>query len=268
MVAYGLIHEGDKLLLGFVYLARQPAFNDARRGEHVEMRHHFHIRIAAGRVQHADILTKLLDSAVDDGIYIRFKKAFEAVAPGGAQRAQADGPVFVKILEKLQEPVLPQQRSLMAAQKRNGLLLKHPAHEVIHVLKMIIEVLAADPGKLGYVADGYLIKRLLSHESFKRLGQRVLGLVGCGVRLSFHCAAPLSAVSYTHIYATRHVVPVVFIVIAGLGWYFSWNCPYAYGYSSLTTPKLNESQIADNMIADNFTSSNMLALVVPAGDYE
>lgn len=69
-------------------------------------------------------------------------------------------------------------------------------------------------------------------------------------------------------YATRHVVPVVFIVIAGLGWYFSGNCPYAYGYSSLTTPKLNESQIADNMIADNFTSSNMLALVFPAGDYE
>ena len=69
-------------------------------------------------------------------------------------------------------------------------------------------------------------------------------------------------------YATRHVVPVVFIVIAGLGWYFSGNCPYAYGYSSLTTPKLNESQIADNMIVDNFTSSNMLALVVPAGDYE
>lgn len=160
MVAYGLIHEGDKLLRGFVYLARQPAFNDARRGNDIEMRHHFHFRIAAGRIQHADILTKLLDSAVDDGIYIRFKKAFEAVAPDGAQRAQADGPVLVKILEKLQEPVLPQQRSLMAAQKRNGLLLKHPAHEVIHVLKMIIEVLAADPGKLGYVADGYLIKRL------------------------------------------------------------------------------------------------------------
>lgn len=79
------------------------------------MRHHFHIRIAAGRIQHADIFTKLLDSAVDDGVYIRFKKAFEAVAPDGAQRAQADGPVFVKILEKLQEPVLPQQRSLMAA---------------------------------------------------------------------------------------------------------------------------------------------------------
>ena len=69
-------------------------------------------------------------------------------------------------------------------------------------------------------------------------------------------------------YATRHVVPLVFIAVALLGLHFSNKCPYAYGYSSLTTPKLNESQIADIMVADNFTSSNMLALVVPAGDYE
>ena len=69
-------------------------------------------------------------------------------------------------------------------------------------------------------------------------------------------------------YATRHIVPIVFVAIALLGLHFSNNCPYAYGYSSLTTPKLNESQIADNMVADNFTSQNMLALVVPAGDYD
>ena len=69
-------------------------------------------------------------------------------------------------------------------------------------------------------------------------------------------------------YATRHVVPVIFVIVALLGMHFSSKCPYAYGYSSLTTPKLNESQIADNMVADNFTSSNMLALIVPSGDYE
>ena len=69
-------------------------------------------------------------------------------------------------------------------------------------------------------------------------------------------------------YATRHVVPLVFIAVALLGLHFSNKCPYAYGYSSLTTPKLNESQIADNMVADNFTSSNMLALIAPSGDYE
>ena len=69
-------------------------------------------------------------------------------------------------------------------------------------------------------------------------------------------------------YATRHVVPLVFLVLVVLGAHYSNLCPYAYGYSSLTTPKLNENQIADRMVSDNFTSTNMLALVVPAGDYE
>ncbi len=69
-------------------------------------------------------------------------------------------------------------------------------------------------------------------------------------------------------YATRHVVPIVFAVVILLGYHFSSLCPYAYGYSTLSTPKLNESQIAENMITDTFTSSNMVALVVPAGDYE
>lgn len=69
-------------------------------------------------------------------------------------------------------------------------------------------------------------------------------------------------------YATRFVVPVIFLAVIVLGCYFSGKCPYVYGYSSLTTPKLNETQIAENMVADHFTSSNMVALVVPGGDYE
>ncbi len=51
------------------------------------------------------------------------------------------------------------------------------------------------------------------------------------------------------------------------GFFVSGKCPYAYGYSTLTTPKLNETQIAENLIGDTFTSTNMIA-PVPAGDYE
>lgn len=69
-------------------------------------------------------------------------------------------------------------------------------------------------------------------------------------------------------YATRFVVPVVFLVVILAGAYFSGKCPYAYGYSALTTPQLNATQIAENKIKDNFTDSNMVALVVPAGDYQ
>ena len=69
-------------------------------------------------------------------------------------------------------------------------------------------------------------------------------------------------------YTTRHVVPIIFALLITAGFFLSSRCPYAYGYSLLTTPKQNESQIAQQMIDDTFTSSNMLALMVPAGDYD
>ena len=69
-------------------------------------------------------------------------------------------------------------------------------------------------------------------------------------------------------YATRFVIPPIFVVLVLLGIHFSNECPYVYGYDTLTTPELNDVQIADNMIKEYFGSSNMVALVVPAGDYK
>ena len=69
-------------------------------------------------------------------------------------------------------------------------------------------------------------------------------------------------------WASRKVVPFVFLAVIAAGFYFSNHCPYAYGYSTITTPKLNETQIAENLIDETFTSSNMVALVVPAGDHD
>ena len=67
---------------------------------------------------------------------------------------------------------------------------------------------------------------------------------------------------------TRFVIPPIFAVAVIAAMLISNACPYAYGYANLTTPKLNESQIAENRIKDTFTSNNMIALVVPNGDYE
>lgn len=69
-------------------------------------------------------------------------------------------------------------------------------------------------------------------------------------------------------YKTRFVVPVLFVIAIVIAFPLSQKCPYAYGESSLETPVQNETQIAKNMIRDNFSSTNMLALMVPAGDYE
>ena len=69
-------------------------------------------------------------------------------------------------------------------------------------------------------------------------------------------------------YATRYVIPPLFAAVLVLAFSLSGDCPYAYGYSILDTPKLNETQIAENMIKDTFGSGNYAALVVPGGDYD
>ena len=69
-------------------------------------------------------------------------------------------------------------------------------------------------------------------------------------------------------YATRFIIPPLFVVAVLLGLHYSNLCPYVYGYDRITTPKLNETQIAANMIKENFTSSNLVALVVPTGDFD
>ncbi len=69
-------------------------------------------------------------------------------------------------------------------------------------------------------------------------------------------------------YATRALIPPVFAVVVLLAVHFSGGCPYVYGYGSIETPKLNETQIAANLISDTFTSTNLVALVVPTGDYD
>ena len=69
-------------------------------------------------------------------------------------------------------------------------------------------------------------------------------------------------------YATRKIIPPIFLVLVIVAFFVSGKCPYVYGYDTIVTPKLNEQQISANMIRDTFTSSNIVAVVVPEGDYE
>ena len=65
---------------------------------------------------------------------------------------------------------------------------------------------------------------------------------------------------------TRKLVPIIFAVALLFAYHFSSRCPYAYGYGVIKVPKMNESLIADQMIEDNFTKSNLVALVYPKND--
>ena len=68
-------------------------------------------------------------------------------------------------------------------------------------------------------------------------------------------------------YATRFIIPPIFIVIMLLGFHFSNECPYVYGYGGIETPKQNYIQEAEEKITENFGATNFVALVYPSEDY-
>ena len=67
---------------------------------------------------------------------------------------------------------------------------------------------------------------------------------------------------------TRYIIPPVFVCLLVGAFIFSNQCPYVYGESTLHTAKQNEQQIANQKIKDTFGDTNMLALLVPTGDYK
>ena len=60
----------------------------------------------------------------------------------------------------------------------------------------------------------------------------------------------------------------VFTLMPGLLVVFANLCPYCYTYTDLVTAKQSERQIAYQKIKNTFGSSNMVAVIVPSGDYE
>ena len=67
---------------------------------------------------------------------------------------------------------------------------------------------------------------------------------------------------------TRYIVPPIFAVVLVGAFWFASQCPYCYSYTDLTTPKQSESQIAYQKIKNAFGTSNMVAVIVPKGDYK
>ncbi len=66
----------------------------------------------------------------------------------------------------------------------------------------------------------------------------------------------------------RKILPPLFLLSLIGAFYLSSNCPYCYSYNDLETAKMSERQQAYFKIKETFGTSNMVALLVPAGDYE
>lgn len=67
---------------------------------------------------------------------------------------------------------------------------------------------------------------------------------------------------------TRRVVPPLFILLLVGAFICSSQCPYAYSYNNIATSKMTQRQEAYFKIQDTFGTSNMVAVVLPSGDYE
>ncbi|MDO4303706.1 MAG: MMPL family transporter [Bacillota bacterium] len=68
--------------------------------------------------------------------------------------------------------------------------------------------------------------------------------------------------------ATRFIIPPIFAVVLVITAILANNCPYCYSFTDLTTAKQSESQIAYQKIKNTFGTSNMVALIVPSGNYK
>ena len=68
--------------------------------------------------------------------------------------------------------------------------------------------------------------------------------------------------------APRFIVPPIFAVVVVVTAVLANKCPYCYSYTDLVTAKQSESQIAHQKIKNTFGVNNMVAVIVPTGDYD
>lgn len=66
---------------------------------------------------------------------------------------------------------------------------------------------------------------------------------------------------------TRYIIPPAFVLVVVFACIFANKCPYCYSYTDLTTAKQNESQLSYQKIKNTFGTDNMVAVIIPSGDY-
>ncbi len=67
---------------------------------------------------------------------------------------------------------------------------------------------------------------------------------------------------------TKYIIPPIFAAVIIVACVFANMCPYCFSTGSTSTPRKSESTIAQEKIDSTFGSRNMIALVVPSGNYE
>ena len=69
-------------------------------------------------------------------------------------------------------------------------------------------------------------------------------------------------------YATRHVVPLLLVVLVVGAYFVNRRNNYAYSMYVMPAPRMTEYEATEKEIRDVFGESNIMAVLVPAGNYE
>ena len=69
-------------------------------------------------------------------------------------------------------------------------------------------------------------------------------------------------------YATRFIMPILFVLIVIWAAVLSNRVSYVYSQNSVSSIRKNESQISDELIKSTFGETNQMAVIVPAGYYD
>lgn len=66
---------------------------------------------------------------------------------------------------------------------------------------------------------------------------------------------------------TRYIMPPIFIVILVASFILSMKCPFVFSMNEIRPHRVTETLIARDRIRENFGTTNMVALMVPSGNY-
>ena len=67
---------------------------------------------------------------------------------------------------------------------------------------------------------------------------------------------------------TRYIIPPIFLVVLVVSFIFSSKAPFLFSMSEIRGHSISDSQRAEDRITAHFGKQNMLALIVPSGDYD
>ncbi len=66
---------------------------------------------------------------------------------------------------------------------------------------------------------------------------------------------------------TRYIIPPIFAVLLVASFFLSNRCPFLFTMEEIRSPKMTQEQVAQDRITDTFGRKNMVAFIVPSGDY-